>query len=256
MASKKDISDIKSSINQINIAIGEIRDSVIKSLINDNLQLKDQVRKLEIELADNQQYQRRSNIPSSIKDGNVESTVVDISNKIDVPVSPRDIQAAHRIGRNKDGNVESTVIDISNKIDVPVSPRDIQAAHKIDRDKDGNVESTVVDISNKIDVPVPPRDIQAAHKIDRDKERTIVRFINRKDAEADMSNRHTLKDFDATSVGLEKGTKICIKENIFPFISKIGFMCRKLKRAKHIFSTWMGMGPVHVLNFLRLFLFS
>ena len=43
MASKKDISDIKSSINQINLAISEIRDSIIKSLINDNLQLKDRV---------------------------------------------------------------------------------------------------------------------------------------------------------------------------------------------------------------------
>ena len=79
----------------------------IKSLINDNLQLKDRVRKLEIELAEDQQYQRRSNIvisgtPSSIKDENVESTVVDILNKIDVPVPPRDIQAAHRIGRDKE----------------------------------------------------------------------------------------------------------------------------------------------------------
>ena len=50
-----------------------------------------------------------------------------------------------------------------------------------------------------------------------------------------MSNRHTLKDFDATSVGLEKGTKIYIEENFCSFISKIGFMCRKLKRA-NIFS--------------------
>ena len=183
MASKKDISDIKSSINQINLAISEIRDSIIKSLINNNLQLKDPVRKLEVELTENQQYQRRSNIvisgiPSSIKDENVGSTVVDILNKIDVPVAPRDIQAAHRIGRYK--------------------------------------------------------------------ERTIVRFVNRKDAEAALSNRRTLKDFDATSVGLEKGTKIYIEENFCPFISKIGFMCRKLKRGKHIFSTWMGMGRVHI----------
>ena len=70
--------------------------------------------------------------------------------------------------------------------------------------------------------------------------------LNRKDVEAAMSNRHTLKDFDATSVGLEKGTKIYIEENLCPFISKIGFMCRKLKKGKHIFSTWMGMGCVHI----------
>ena len=36
MATKKDINDIKSSINQINLAIGDIRDSVIKALISDN----------------------------------------------------------------------------------------------------------------------------------------------------------------------------------------------------------------------------
>ena len=73
MATKKDINDIKSSINQINLAIGDIRDSVIKALISDNQLLKDRVRKLELELAENQQYQRRFNIvisgiPSSITD--------------------------------------------------------------------------------------------------------------------------------------------------------------------------------------------
>ena len=179
MATKKDINDIKSSINQINLAIGDIRDSVIKALISDNQLLKDRVRKLELELAENQQYQRRSNIvisgiPSSITDEQVESKVVDILNKINAPVCLRDIQAAHRIGR--------------------------------------------------------------------DKQRTIVRFVNRKDAEAAISNRSTLKDVDVTSFG----TKIYIEENFCPFLSKIGYMCRQLKRSKHIFSTWMGMGRVFI----------
>ena len=79
-------------------------------------------------------------------------------------------------------------------------------------------------------------------RIGRGKERTIV---NRKDVEAAISKRSTLKVFDATSVGFETGTKIYIEENICPFVSKIGFMCRKLKRSKHIFSTWMGMGRVY-----------
>ena len=74
------------------------------------------------------------------------------------------------------------------------------------------------------------------HRIGRDKERTIVHFVNWKDAEA-ASNRST--SFDA-------GTKIYIEENFCPFVSKIGFMCRKLKRSKHIFSTWMGMGRVYI----------
>ena len=41
MATKKDINDIKSSINQINLAIADIRDSVIKALISDNQLLND-----------------------------------------------------------------------------------------------------------------------------------------------------------------------------------------------------------------------
>ena len=55
MATKKDIADIKSSISQINIAISDIRESVITALLNENKQLKDRVKKLEIELSDNLQ---------------------------------------------------------------------------------------------------------------------------------------------------------------------------------------------------------
>ena len=110
--------------------------------------------------------------------------------------------------------------------------------------KDENVASTEVSILNRIDVPVSPRDVQAAHK--NWKERTITRFVNRKDAQAAISKRSTLKVFDATSVGFDTGTKIYIEENFCPFVSKIGFMCKKLKRSKHIFSTWMGMGRVYI----------
>ena len=62
MATKKDIADIKSSISQINIAISDIRESVITALLNENKQLKYQVKKLEVELSDNLQYQRCAQI--------------------------------------------------------------------------------------------------------------------------------------------------------------------------------------------------
>ena len=95
MAPKKDIADIKSSIQQINVAISEIRDSAIKALINENTLLKNRVQKLEVELAENSQYLRRSNIvisgiPSLNNDVGIESTVIDILKVIDVPVKPRD----------------------------------------------------------------------------------------------------------------------------------------------------------------------
>ena len=47
------------------------------------------------------------------------------------------------------------------------------------------------------------RIIEAVHRIGKDKEETIVRFVNRKDAEVAIKNRSRLKDFDATSIGFE-----------------------------------------------------
>ena len=48
MASKKDIQHLKASIAQINTAISDIRDTYIKSLVEDNKNLKSRVRELEI----------------------------------------------------------------------------------------------------------------------------------------------------------------------------------------------------------------
>ena len=154
MASKKDIADIKSSIQQI-----------------------------EVELAENSQYLRRSDI------------------------------------------VISGIPSLNNDV---------------------AVESTVIDILKVIDVPVKPRDIEAVHRIGKHKEETIVRFVNRKDAELAIKNRSKLKDFDAPLIGSVEATDIYVKENFCPFLQKIGFMCRKLKRAHLIFSTWMLNGRVNI----------
>ena len=86
-------------------AIADIRESVIKALLNENAALKARVRNLEIEVAGNLQYQRRKNIVvSGIATDNVEEmmepAVVDILKKVDVIVSPRDIEAVHKIGKD------------------------------------------------------------------------------------------------------------------------------------------------------------
>ena len=105
MTSKKDIADIKSFIQQINVVISDIRDSVINAIINENTLLKNRVQKLEVELAENSQYLRSSNIvisgiPSSNNDVDIESTVIDILKVIEVHVKPRDIEAVHKIGED------------------------------------------------------------------------------------------------------------------------------------------------------------
>ena len=57
---------------------------------------------------------------------------------------------------------------------------------------DVGLESTVIDVLKVINVPVKPRDIVAVHRIGKKKEETIVRFVNRKDAELAIKNREKL----------------------------------------------------------------
>ena len=53
---------------------------------------------------------------------------------------------------------------------------------------------------------VSPRDIEASHRIGKEKKQTIVRFVNRKDAEAVLTARSKLKSLDssrAVEIGVE-----------------------------------------------------
>ena len=88
---------------------------------------------------------------------------------------------------------------------------------------DVGIDSTVIDTLKVIDVLVKPRDIEAVHRIGKHKEETIVRFVNRKNAELAIKNRNKLKDFDATLIGSVEATDIYVKENFSPFLQKIGF---------------------------------
>ena len=48
------------------------------------------------------------------------------------------------------------------------------------------------------------------------------------------------------STGFNANSRLFIEENFCPFVLKIGYMCRQLKRADIIFSTWMGRDWVHI----------
>ena len=61
---------------------------------------------------------------------------------------------------------------------------------------DDKIEPVVIKVLQQVNVPVSPRDIEASHRIGRDKKQTIVRFVNRMDAEAALSSRNKLKKLD------------------------------------------------------------
>ena len=57
------------------------------------------------------------------------------------------------------------------------------------------LEHAVVDILKKVDVVVSPREIDAVHRIGKDRQRTVVHFVNRKDAETALNSRAKLKRY-------------------------------------------------------------
>ena len=106
-----------------------------------------------------------------------------------------------------------------------------------------HLEANCINILNTIKgTEISPRDIAACHRVGK-KEDTILRFLNRKDADECLENRHKLKDLNREAVGLEPDAKIFIRENLSPYMNKLAYYCRVLKRKNLIakISTYKGV---------------
>ena len=92
------------------------------------------------------------------------------------------------------------------------------------------LESKVCSILNNVKThKIGERDIAAYHRMGK-KGDTILRFVNRKDAEDCLANRKQLQNFDLESVGFQPDTQIYISENLSPYMSRLAYYCRVLKR--------------------------
>ena len=111
---------------------------------------------------------------------------------------------------------------------------------------DKNLEGKVIEILGKIDVKVSGNDIEACHRIGKSRDnskKTIIRFVNRKNAKKALLNRKELKTIGKSSIGLSN-TDIFINENLTPMNNKLAFICRKLKKDGHIDKTLSRDGMV------------
>ena len=93
-----------------------------------------------------------------------------------------------------------------------------------------DLEATTIRVLNKIkDHKINERDVEACHRVGK-KSETILRFVNRKDAEDCLSNRKKLANFDREAVGLDPDVNIYVNGNLSPYMNKLAFYCRVLKR--------------------------
>ena len=70
--------------------------------------------------------------------------------------------------------------------------------------------------------------------------------MNRKDADDCLKNRKKLRDFDREAVGLQTDAAIFVNENLSPYISKLSYYCRQLKRKGLVDKTTCFKGVVKV----------
>ena len=78
------------------------------------------------------------------------------------------------------------------------------------------LENKVRNIFGEIGVNVKERDIQACHRL-REKDKTIVKFVHRKDCTNILRVKKDLKHLDPTKLSLSEGTKIFINESLCPY---------------------------------------
>ena len=79
----------------------------------------------------------------------------------------------------------------------------------------------------KISVEIYERDVQACHHL-KEKERTVVKYLNRKDCLQILMVKTELKSLDPAELDFPENTRIFINESLFPNYRGIWNKCKKL----------------------------
>ena len=97
------------------------------------------------------------------------------------------------------------------------------------------LEPTVCRILHHIGVNISGDKIEACHRMGINSDRTIVKFLSRRDCEHTMCVKKDLKDLDATELDLPAGTKLYIYDSLCPYYRGLWNETKKLEQEKNIF---------------------
>ena len=90
------------------------------------------------------------------------------------------------------------------------------------------LEETVRGVFKKISVEIDERDFQAGRRL-KEKDRTIVKFVNRKNCLQILRVKKEHKSLDPTDLNFPENTKIFINESLCPYYRGIWNKCKKTK---------------------------
>ena len=111
--------------------------------------------------------------------------------------------------------------------------------------RDQDLEDKVRNVFREIGVNINERDIQACHRL-REKDRTIVKFVNRKDCTNILRVKKDLKHLDPSKRSFSEGTKIFINESLCPYYRGIWNKCKKLRANQKLHQFYTINGIVRV----------
>ena len=94
-------------------------------------------------------------------------------------------------------------------------------------------------------VKIDEWDVQACHCL-KQKDRTIVKFVNRKDCLKILRVKKELKSLDPTYLNFPENTKIFINESLCPYYRFIWNKCKKLRAIQKIHQFYMISGLICV----------
>ena len=100
-----------------------------------------------------------------------------------------------------------------------------------------------MNILNEITDNVSPKDIEAYHRVGVSKnssKKTIVRFINRKNAKKALLSRKNLRKSSSANCNVSINENLTVKNN------EIAFVGRKIKRSGHLNKIYTRDGTVHI----------
>lgn len=137
------LSEINQNNKKITSDIEEMKNQIIKNLVEQNKDLQNKVKSLEHELENqknnieaNNQYHRRNNmeiagIPNDVDDEVLEEKVIQVLQEIEVNVEKTDIEACHRLPASRNNPIKRTIIRFTNRKNVEKSMKNKKKLNNI-----------------------------------------------------------------------------------------------------------------------------
>ena len=113
-----------------------------------------------------------------------------------------------------------------------------------------NLEGIIIKLFNTVCYHIiTNRDIVAVHRVSKTSAKVLVKFVNKRDATCLLESKNALAELDVESIGLGNCEKIFVDEHLTPYISKLAYLCRCLKRTGKIVKTNVSKGYVQILKY-------